>query len=179
MASGRPLHQLAAATHCEAARPLSARSDGSLRGRTARREGCTASAASRKPNTFSVTSMQFSLRCSLTRLASRNTAAPTTMTTARALATTAKTPIDAACAETVGFPARPVQRRPARAFRRLTPPEGSVTVPRDAAPCTACCQARIFAFSRSNSSAVITPRSRRSASCVSWSAEVGDAACCT
>ena len=38
MASRRPLHQLAAATHREAARPLSARSDGSLQGRTARRE---------------------------------------------------------------------------------------------------------------------------------------------
>jgi hypothetical protein len=77
MASRRPLHQLAAATNGEAARPLSARSDGSLRGRTARRERF-------------VTSMRFSLRCPLTRLASQNTTASMTMTTARAPATTAK-----------------------------------------------------------------------------------------
>ena len=37
-------------------------------------------------------------------------------------------------------------------------------------------QARILAFSRSNSSAVMTPRSRRSASLASWSAELGEPA---
>ena len=39
-------------------------------------------------------------------------------------------------------------------------------------------QARIFAFSRSNSSAVMTPRSRRSASLASWSAELCEPAAC-
>ena len=37
-------------------------------------------------------------------------------------------------------------------------------------------QARILAFSRSNSSAVMTPRSRRSASLASWSAELCESA---
>jgi len=39
-------------------------------------------------------------------------------------------------------------------------------------------QARILAFSRSNSSAVMTPRSRRSASLASWSAVLCEPAAC-
>jgi hypothetical protein len=39
-------------------------------------------------------------------------------------------------------------------------------------------QARILAFSRSNSAAVMTPRSRRSASLANWSAELSELAAC-
>ena len=72
---------------------------------------------------------------------------------------------------------RPGRRAAARSASKLSlPPAGDDSAAGRAGYGAA--QARIFAFSRSNSSAVMTPRSRRSASLASWSAELCEPAAC-
>jgi hypothetical protein len=68
---------------------------------------CTAIAATRNPNTFSVTSMRLSLSLALTWFAQRNTTTSISRTNARMPIATARTAIDYDSAEIVTRPTIP------------------------------------------------------------------------